>query len=120
MIGRVETGRTWHAYFNPSRSVPPEAEAIHGLSEQFLADKPPFAELVGELLAFIGDSRLVAHNAQFDMGFLDRELSLFGHPKLGNERAIDPRAIARTRNPGAQHSLDCLGTAAGTENMGST
>src|SRR3546814_7866092 len=52
MIGRVETGRTWHAYFNPSRSMPPEAEAIHGLSEQFLADKPPFAELVGELLAF--------------------------------------------------------------------
>src|SRR3546814_462399 len=115
MIGRVETGRTWHAYFNPSRSMPPEAEAIHGLSEQFLADKPPFAELVGELLAFIGDSRLVAHNAQFDMGFLDRELSLCGHPKLGNERAIDTLAIARTRHPGAKHSLDALCTRYGVD-----
>src|SRR3546814_19896391 len=79
MIGRVETGRTWHAYFNPSRSMPPEAEAIQGLSEKFMADQPQFAELVGELLEFNGDPRLVAHNDQFAMGFLDRTTSSFGH-----------------------------------------
>src|SRR3546814_19109185 len=69
MVGRVETGRVWHAYFNPERSMPPEAQAIHGLSAQFLSDKPLFSELVDQSLESIGASILIAHNGQFDRGF---------------------------------------------------
>src|SRR5579871_4509045 len=71
MVNRVPTGQTFHAYFNPDRSMPAEAERVHGLSAAFLADKPRFAERVEDLLAFIGDSPLVAHNAGFDFGFLN-------------------------------------------------
>lgn len=115
MVGRVETGRSWHAYYNPKRSMPPQAEAVHGLSEKFLADKPLFADLVGELLDFIGDSVLIAHNAQFDMAFLDCELRLCGKPPLGIERSIDTLAIARIRHPGAKHTLDALCTRYGVD-----
>lgn len=115
MIGRVETGRTWHAYFNPDRSMPPEAEAVHGLSSQFLADKPRFAERVDEMLEFMADDVLVAHNARFDIGFLDMELSLCGRTPLGHQRAVDTLAIARTRHPGAKHSLDALCTRYGVD-----
>src|SRR6187401_1229805 len=74
MVGRVETGRHYHCYFNPERSMPSEAEAVHGLSANFLSDKPRFADKVEELLEFIGDAPLVAHNASFDFGFLNNEL----------------------------------------------
>ena len=108
MVNRVPTGRTFHAYFNPDRSMPIEAERVHGLSEAFLADKKRFHEHVVELLDFIADSPLVAHNAQFDFGFLNWELSACGHPEVALERMIDTLGLARRRHPGAKHSLDAL------------
>ncbi|MEW9854749.1 DNA polymerase III subunit epsilon [Novosphingobium sp. M1R2S20] len=108
MINRIATGRTFHAYFNPGRSMPAEAEAVHGLSEAFLADKPPFAERVAELLEFLADSPLVAHNASFDFGFLDAELGICGHPPVCRSRMIDTVALARVRHPGSKLSLDAL------------
>jgi DNA polymerase-3 subunit epsilon len=108
MIHRVETGRTFHSYVNPGRSMPSEAQAVHGLSDAFLADKPVFADIHDELLAFIGDARMVAHNAAFDFAFLNAELEIVGRPTLGLERMVDTLALARTRHPGAKHSLDAL------------
>lgn len=108
MINRVETGRTFHAYFNPGRPMPSEAEAVHGLSDRFLSDKPAFVEKVEELLAFIGDSPLVAHNASFDFGFINHELAGCGRAAVCGTRMVDTLAIARTKFPGAKHSLDAL------------
>src|SRR5687768_13662464 len=108
MIGRVETGRHYHCYFNPDRAMPREAEAVHGLSDIFLSDKPRFAEKVHELLEFIGDAPLVAHNAGFDFGFLNHELNNCGHPPVCMTRMVDTLGLARTRHPGAKHSLDAL------------
>ena len=108
MINRVSTGRTFHAYFNPDRTMPMEAEAVHGLSDAFLADKPRFHERVVELIEFIGDSPLVAHNATFDFGFLNAELAICGHEAVSLERMIDTLQIARRRHPGAKLSLDAL------------
>ena len=108
MIGRVETGRHYHCYFNPERPMPSEAEAVHGLSEIFLSDKPRFADKADELLEFIGDSPLVAHNASFDFGFVNLELGLCGRPQVCTSRMIDTLALARQRHPGAKHSLDAL------------
>ena len=108
LVNRIETGRTYHVYLNPERAMPPEAEAIHGLSALFLADKPRFAEVVGDFLEFIGQDPLVAHNAMFDMGFINAELKRCGKPPIFAERATDTLAIARTKFPGAKHSLDAL------------
>ena len=115
LVNRVPTGRTFHAYFNPERSMPAEAEAVHGLSETFLADKPRFAELAGELLEFIADSPLVAHNAGFDFGFLNNELKLCGQSLVCTSRMVDTLVLARTRHPGAKHSLDALCTRFGVD-----
>ena len=108
MIGRVETGRHFHCYFNPQRSMPSEAEAVHGLGETFLSDKPLFADKAEDLLAFIGDSPLVAHNASFDFGFLNHELGRCGRTAVCMTRMVDTLTMARTRHPGAKHSLDAL------------
>ena len=108
MVNRVETGRTFQAYFNPERIMPSAAEAVHGLSDGFLADKPRFAEKVEALLAFLGDSPLVAHNAGFDFGFVDAELARCNLPPLDRSRMIDTVALARVRHPGAKNSLDAL------------
>ncbi|PTQ13427.1 DNA polymerase III subunit epsilon [Sphingomonas oleivorans] len=108
LVNRVETGRHFHAYFNPERSMPSEAEAVHGLSSIFLSDKSLFADKVEELLEFIGESPLVAHNATFDFGFLNWELSACGRPPVCMTRMVDTLALARTRHPGAKHSLDAL------------
>lgn len=108
LVNRVETGRTFHAYFNPGRPMPSGAEAVHGLSDAFLADKPAFGELCEELLDFIGDSPLVAHNAGFDFGFVNHELHLCGRPLVCESRMIDTLVLARQRHPGAKHSLDAL------------
>ncbi len=108
MINRVETGRTFHAYFHPDRDMPAEAEAIHGLSLAFLSDKPRFDEGVAELLDFLGDAPLVAHNATFDFGFLNHELGRCGRDPLCLSRMVDTIALARARHPGAKHSLDAL------------
>lgn len=108
MVNRVPTGAVFHAYFNPERSMPAEAEAVHGLSSAFLADKPRFAERAEELLAFLGDAPLVAHNAGFDFGFLNAELALCSLPPVDRARMIDTVAIARRKHPGAKLSLDAL------------
>jgi DNA polymerase-3 subunit epsilon len=115
LVNKVETGREYHAYFNPDRTMPSEAEAVHGLSSIFLSDKPRFSERVHELIEFIGDSPLIAHNASFDFGFINWELQACGHPPVCTTRMIDTLAIARTRHPGAKHSLDALCTRYGID-----
>jgi DNA polymerase-3 subunit epsilon len=108
LINKTETGRHFHAYFNPGRSMPREAEAVHGLSAVFLSDKPAFADKVAELIEFIGSSPLIAHNAAFDFSFLNWELGACGRSAVDMGRMIDTLAIARARHPGAKHSLDAL------------
>jgi DNA polymerase-3 subunit epsilon len=115
MFNRVETGRTYHAYFNPQRPMPSEAEAVHGLSDNFLSDKPLFADKVEELLEFIADSPLVAHNASFDFGFLNHELERCARDPVCLSRMIDTLVLARSRHPGAKHSLDALCTRFGVD-----
>jgi DNA polymerase-3 subunit epsilon len=108
LFNRVETGRTFHSYFNPGRPMPSEAEAVHGLSDRFLSDKPGFHDVCEALLEFIGDSPLVAHNASFDFGFINHELGSCGRTAVCTSRMVDTLAIARTKFPGAKHSLDAL------------
>jgi DNA polymerase-3 subunit epsilon len=115
LFNKVETGATYHAYFHPDRDMPIEAERVHGLSITFLSDKPRFHESVEALLAFIGESPLIAHNASFDFGFLNAELTACGRPIVSLDRMIDTLAIARTRHPGAKHSLDALCTRYGID-----
>ncbi|WP_114227491.1 MULTISPECIES: DNA polymerase III subunit epsilon [Sphingomonas] len=115
MINRCETGRSFHAYFNPDRAMPSEAEAVHGLSAIFLSDKPRFAERCDELLAFIGDAPLIAHNASFDFGFLNAELALCGRDPVCMSRMICTLMMARSKHPGAKHSLDALCTRFGVD-----
>jgi DNA polymerase-3 subunit epsilon len=108
LVNRVPTGRHFHRYVNPERDMPLEAERIHGLSARFLSDKPLFAHMVEELIDFLGDCPLVAHNATFDFGFLNGEFDRCGRPRVAMERMVDTLAIARVRDPGAKHSLDAL------------
>jgi DNA polymerase III subunit epsilon len=115
MINRAETGRHFHAYFNPERPMPSGAEAVHGLTEIFLSDKPRFGEKARELLDFLEDSPLVAHNASFDFGFLNHELGLCDHPTVCVTRMVDTLALARSKHPGAKHSLDALCTRFGVD-----
>lgn len=115
MVGRVMTGATFHCYFNPERAMPPAAEAVHGLSDKFLSDKPLFASQADALLDFLGDSPLVAHNASFDFGFLNMELQRCGRSAIDMVRMVDTIAIARSRHPGAKLSLDALCTRYGID-----
>jgi DNA polymerase-3 subunit epsilon len=108
IFNRVETGRHFHAYFNPERDMPFEAQEVHGLSNLFLSDKPRFAEMAEELLDFIEDSPLVAHNASFDFGFLNHELERCGRDLISMHRMVDTLQLARSKHPGAKHSLDAL------------
>jgi len=115
LINRVPSGRRFHAYFNPERAMPAEAQAVHGLSDAFLADKPLFHARCGELLDFLEDSPLVAHNASFDFGFLNGELARCGRATIAAERMVDTLPLARARHPGAKHSLDALCTRYGID-----
>jgi DNA polymerase III subunit epsilon len=115
MIDRVMTGETWHCYFNPGRAMPSAAEQVHGLSEKFLSDKPMFVQKAQELLQFLGDAPLVAHNASFDFGFLNMELTKCGHNPVDMGRMVDTIAIARVKHPGAKMSLDALCTRYGID-----
>ena len=115
MFNRVETGRTFHSYFNPGRPMPSEAEQVHGLSDRFLSDKPNFHERCEELLEFIGDSPLVAHNAAFDFGFINHELGSCGRPPVCTSRMVCTLTLARQKFPGAKHSLDALCTRFGVD-----
>ncbi len=104
----IPTGRTWHSYVNPQRSVPAKATEITGLTAGFLADKPLFADVADGFLNFIGDSNIVAHNAPFDRGFINMELERVGKPVIANERWVDTVVMARKMFPGAHASLDAL------------
>lgn len=115
MIGRVETGRSYHAYYNPERDMPAAAEAVHGLSSDFLSTKSRFSETADELLEFLGDAPLVAHNAGFDFGFLNAELERIGKAPISMDRMVDTVAIARKKHPGAKNSLDALCTRYGID-----
>lgn len=108
LVDRRETGQNFHAYFHPDRDMPAEAEAIHGLSMAFLADKPRFAERAAELVAFLDDAPLIAHNAAFDFGFVNAELLRCGLAPLSTERMVCTVQLARKLHPGAKHSLDAL------------
>ncbi len=109
LYNHVPTGRTYHQYINPERAMPQEAFAVHGLGDDFLRDKPKFAQVARAFLDFIGpDSKLVIHNAAFDMKFLNAELSWAGMPLLDNGRALDTLAMARRKFPGSPATLDAL------------
>jgi DNA polymerase III subunit epsilon len=108
LVNRCETGRVYHAYFNPQMAMPDIAYQVHGLSNAFLSDKPLFEDKVEELLDFLEDSPLIAHNAMFDYGFLNAELSGCGRLHVSRGRIIDTQQLARTKHPGAKHSLDAL------------
>lgn len=108
MIDRIETGNSFHCYYNPQRSMPKAAEEVHGLTDVFLSDKKLFADGADELLEFLGDAKLVAHNAQFDFGFLNAELERCGREAVSQFRMIDTLAIAKSKHPGAKLSLDAL------------
>lgn len=108
LVERVPTGRQLHFYANPGRSMPAEAQAVHGLTDEFLADKPAFGSMAGRLGEFLRDAVLVAHNAPFDMRFLNFELEQCGLPPISGELVIDTLELARKRFPGAKHSLDAL------------
>lgn len=107
LVGHLPTGKNLQLYINPERDVPLEAQNVHGLTEEFLKDKPKFADIADEFLAFIDGARLVIHNAPFDMGFLNYELSLLGRPALDVE-VVDTVVLARKKFPGARASLDAL------------
>lgn len=116
LFNHMPTGKTYHQYINPARPMPPEALAVHGLTDEFLRDKPPFAAVARAFLAFIGDARLVIHNAAFDMKFLNHELTLAGQPTLAATRAFDTVALARQKFPGSPASLDALCRRFGIDN----
>ncbi len=116
LLNRFPSGQTFHCYVNPERDVPAEAFAVHGISTDQLKDKPLFAEIADELLAFIGEAPLVAHNAMFDLGFLNAELERAGKSMVGRDRLVDTLLIARRRHPGASNRLDDLCTRYGVDN----
>jgi len=118
LINHIATGQVFHRYLNPQRPMNPEAEAIHGLSDAFLADKPVFSAIAGEFVAFVGEAPLVIHNAPFDMKFLNAEFRRLGRPDWPMRRAIDTIPLARKRFPGAQASLDALCRRFGIDNSG--
>lgn len=108
MVDRIETGNNFHCYYNPQRPMPKSAEEVHGLSDVFLSDKMLFADGADDLLEFLGDANLVAHNAQFDFNFLNAEMRLCGRTEISQFRMIDTLAIAKVKHPGAKLSLDAL------------
>ncbi|HSV29578.1 MAG TPA: DNA polymerase III subunit epsilon [Candidatus Omnitrophota bacterium] len=108
LLNHLPTGQVFHVYINPERDMPDEAFKVHGLSNEFLADKPVFAEVVADFLAFIGDDPLVIHNAEFDMRFLNAEMTRLGFPAMPMSRSIDTVIMARKKFPGAQANLDAL------------
>jgi len=108
ILNRMPTGQTFHRHLNPERDVPAEAFAVHGLSSQFLADKPLFAHVVDEFLEFIADAPLVIHNASFDISFINAELDRMQRPPIARDRLIDTLLLARRKHPGVSNRLDDL------------
>ena len=120
LVNHVATGRTYHQYVNPERSMPPGAFEVHGLGDDFLREYPVFAAIGGAFLRFIGDAPLVIHNAAFDMKFLNAELGWMGLDPLPMARAVDTLAMARAKFPGAPASLDALCRRFGVDNAART
>lgn len=108
LFNHIPTGKTYHTFVNPQRDVPREAEAVHGLSSEFLKDKPLFSQVAGEFVEFIGDAVLIIHNASFDVGFLNAELGFIKRAPILYERIIDTLALAKKRHPMGPNSLDAL------------
>lgn len=106
-IDRIPTGKVFHFYINPEREIPAEVIKVHGITNEMVADKPIFSEIIDEMLEFFGDSPLVAHNASFDMKFVDYQLELEGYKKLENP-VVDTLKIAKRKFPGQRVSLDAL------------
>lgn len=120
LINHMPTGKTYHQYINPERSMPEDAFKVHGLGDEFLSDKPVFKQIARDFIDFIGDSRLVIHNAAFDMKFLNAELGWINFPLIPMEQALDTLALARNKFPGAQASLDALCRRFGIDNSSRT
>ncbi len=118
LINHMPTGEMYHVYINPERLMPNEAFEIHGLSDEFLSDKPTFEAIAGEFIEFVGEGILVIHNAPFDMRFLNAELSRLNMPHLPDEQVIDTLEIAKRKNPGGSNSLDALCRRFGVDNSG--
>lgn len=108
MVNRILTGNVFHVYINPQRDMPQEAFNVHGLSSEFLSDKPIFSQVADEFLEFIQNDTLVIHNAAFDIGFLNAELERLGRPTIARDRVIDTLALARRKHPGGGNRLDDL------------
>ncbi len=120
LINHMPTGRSFHVYLNPDRDMPIGAFQVHGLSEEFLSDKPRFPEIADDFLAFIGDATLIAHNASFDATFLNAELQRASRATISGDRVIDTLALARRKFPGANNSLDALCRRFGVDNSSRT
>ena len=108
LINHIPSGRRFHRYVNPERGMSIDAARVHGLDDAFLKEKPVFAAIAGELLEFIADANLIAHNAQFDLDFLNLELGRAGHPQLSADRIVDTLMLARRKHPAGPNSLDSL------------
>ncbi|MBL4750652.1 MAG: DNA polymerase III subunit epsilon [Amylibacter sp.] len=116
LFNHMPTGKVYHQYINPERSMPQEAFAVHGLGDDFLADKPVFKTVAQDFLDFIGDAKIVAHNAKFDMRFINAELKWVGIDPIPMSQSLDTLEIARRKFPGAQNSLDALCRRFGIDN----
>lgn len=120
LMNQLPTGKHYHVYINPERPIPPEATAVHGITDEYVKNMPTFGEIVGGFMDFIGNDRLVIHNASFDMKFLNAELKTFGFPSLDNRRALDTLKLAREKFPGSPANLDALCRRFGIDNSGRT
>jgi DNA polymerase III subunit epsilon len=116
LLNGIPTGQSYHVYLNPERDMPEEAFKVHGLSSEFLADKPKFADIGAEFFAFLGEAQLIAHNAEFDIRFINAEFAKLNMAPIAFSRVIDTLAIARRRHPGAPNSLDALCQRYGVDN----
>jgi DNA polymerase-3 subunit epsilon len=108
LINHIPSGRKFHRYVNPERAMSIDAIRVHGIEEAFLRDKPPFAAVAAELWEFLGDAVLIAHNAEFDLAFLNAEFGRAGHPAIGGDRVVDTLMLARRKHPLGPNSLDAL------------
>jgi len=120
LFNHLPTGKTFHEYINPERLMPAEAFAVHGLGDDFLRDKPKFAQVAQKFVDFVGEAKLVIHNAAFDMKFLNHELGRCGYPAMPMDRAIDTVLMARRKFPGSPASLDALCRRFGIDNSART
>lgn len=116
LVNHIPSGQVYHVYINPERDMPEEAFNVHGLSADFLADKPVFSAVAQDFVDFVGDATLVIHNAAFDMGFINMELGRLGMPPIPDSQVVDSLQIARRRHPAGPNSLDALCSRYGIDN----